>query len=297
MSGTPRPCSSRPRSDVTAALAAPTVLLAGVLLATGLAVGSFLNVVVHRVPAGVSLVAPGSACPACSSPVRAFDNVPVLSWLLLRGRCRDCAAPISWRYPLVEAATGLLFLAAGLRFGLSPYLAGALALLAAGIALALIDLAHQRLPFAITAVTGALVTAALVADLMLGRLSAGTGGSAVAAGGLWLLGTALISAVLWLAVYGGIWLATAGRGMGLGDVALAPVLGLLLGWQGWGPSLVGLLGGFAIGAVVGVVLLLLGRAGRRSRVPHGPFMLAGGFLGLFAGAPLWSAYLGLVGLG
>jgi len=98
-------------------------------------------------------------------------------------------------------------------------------------------------------------------------------------------------------VYGGIWLATAGRGMGLGDVALAPVLGLALGWLGWGACLTGLMGGFVIGALVGVVLLASKRAGARSRIPHGPFMLSGAALGLFGGEPLWRGYLGLVGLG
>ena len=97
-------------------------------------------------------------------------------------------------------------------------------------------------------------------------------------------------------MYGGIWLVTGGRGMGLGDVALAPVLGLTLGWQSWGSSLVGLLGGFLIGAAVGIVLLVAGRAGRRSQIPHGPFMMVGAALGLFAGQPLWTAYLRLVGL-
>ena len=89
---------------------------------------------------------------------------------------------------------------------------------------------------------------------------------------------------------------TAGRGMGLGDVALAPLLGLTLGWLGWGASLTGLLGGFVLGALVGLLLMAVGRAGRRSRVPHGPFMLAGAALGLFAGQPLWQAYLELTGL-
>ena len=106
-----------------------------------------------------------------------------------------------------------------------------------------------------------------------------------------------MSTGVWIAVYGGIWLATAGRGMGLGDVALAPVLGLALGWLGWGATLTGLMGGFVVGALVGVVLLASNRAGAKSRIPHGPFMLSGAALGLFVGEPLWQAYLGLVGLG
>jgi leader peptidase (prepilin peptidase) / N-methyltransferase len=109
--------------------------------------------------------------------------------------------------------------------------------------------------------------------------------------------TALMSTGVWIAVYGGIWLATAGRGMGLGDVALAPVLGLALGWLGWGATLTGLMGGFVVGALVGIVLLASNRAGAKSRIPHGPFMLSGAALGLFVGEPLWQGYLGLVGLG
>lgn len=259
----------------------PLELVLVALGVLGLLVGSFLNVVIHRVPEGVSLVHPGSACPACGHAVRAYDNVPVLSWLLLRGRCRDCDEPIGARYPLVELATAALFVLVGAHFRWDTFTPAALALVAGGVALFMIDLDRQRLPFAVTGVTGALVAVALVVD-------------AVAGSGFRL--TSVWSALLWLGVYGGVWLLTAGRGMGLGDVALAPVLGLALGWLGWGPTLVGLLGGFVVGALVGAVLMVVGRAGRRTKVPHGPFMLLGAGLGLFAGGPLWSAYLGLVGL-
>jgi len=257
---------------------AVSVTLAGL----GLLVGSFLNVLVYRLPRGLSVSTPPSACVKCGHPVRFYDNVPVVSWLLLAGRCRDCSAPIGWRYPAVEAGTGFLFAMIGWRYAVSPLLVALLFVAATGVALALIDLEHQRLPFRITvpatAVTVFLLGAEAVAD--------GTAPIAVAA----------VSAGIWLAVYGGVWLVTSGRGMGLGDVALAPLLGLVLGWLGWGASLVGLAGGFVIGATVGVALLAARRAGRRSRVPHGPFMLAGAALGLFAGHPLWEAYLGLVGL-
>lgn len=255
------------------------VTTAGVL---GLLIGSFLNVVIYRVPAGLSLVSPGSACPACAHPVRPVDNVPVLSWLVLRGRCRDCAAPIAVRYPLVELATGLLFALVAWRFGPTPYAGAAAVVAAAGIALVMIDLDHRRLPFGVTTAMAAGSVAALAIDV--GRHGAGP------------VPTALLAAGLWLAVYGGIWVATAGRGMGLGDVALAPVLGLVLGWLGWGPALVGLGAGFAIGAVVGVVLVLAGRARAGSKVPHGPFLLSGAALGMLAGGPLADAYLRLVGL-
>ncbi len=253
-----------------------------VTLAGGLLVGSFLNVLVYRLPRGLSVSTPPSACVKCGHPVRFYDNVPVLSWLLLAGRCRDCSAPIGWRYPAVEAGTGVLFAMIGWRYAVSPLLVALLFVAATGVALALIDLEHQRLPFRITVPETAVTVFLLGADAV--------------ADGTRPLGVAAMSAGIWLAVYGGVWLVTSGRGMGLGDVALAPLFGLVLGWLGWGASLVGLAGGFVIGAAVGVALIATRRAGRRSRVPHGPFMLAGAALGLFAGHPLWEAYLGLVGL-
>lgn len=254
-------------------------VLSGVL---GLLVGSFLNVVIHRVPAGLSVVSPGSACPACEQPVRAWDNVPVLSWLALGGRCRDCAVPIPVRYPLVELVTGVLFAVVAGRFGSSPYAVAGLVVAAAGVALFMIDLDHRRLPFAIT---GAMAVGAVLAL-----------GIDVVRNGPGPVPTALAAAALWLAVYGGIWLVTSGRGMGLGDVVLAPVLGLVLGWLGLGPALVGLGAGFLIGAVIGVVLVAAGAASRGARVPHGPFLLSGALLGMLAGPQLADAYLVLVGL-
>jgi leader peptidase (prepilin peptidase) / N-methyltransferase len=254
-----------------------------VLGCLGLLIGSFLNVVAHRVPAGQSLVRPRSSCPACGHEIRAYDNVPVLSWLVLRGRCRDCSARIPWRYPAVEGSAGLVFVAIGFRLGLSWYLAAVLVVAAASIALAVIDLAHQRLPFVVTGWTAALTVVLLAAD----AVTRGPGPIPVA----------LASAGVWLAVYGGVWLVTTGRGMGMGDVALAPLLGLTLGWTGWGASVTGLLAGFVVGAVVGIGLIGAGVVGRRSRVPHGPFMLAGAAIGLFVGPQVWSWYLALTGLG
>lgn len=259
----------------------PLLLAAAGLL--GLLVGSFLNVVIHRVPAGQSLVSPGSACPACGHPVRGYDNVPVVSWLVLRGRCRDCHEPISWRYPLVELTTAALFASTAWRFGWSVYTGAALALMAAGVALFMIDLDHRRLPFAVTGTAAGSLVVLLGVDVVVH--------------GWEPVPTAALSALVWFGVYGGVWLATAGRGMGLGDVALAPVLGLALGWLGWGPSLVGLMGGFVIGSLVGVVLIAAGKARARAKVPHGPFLLSGALLGMFLGQTLWEGYLGLVGLG
>ena len=259
----------------------PAFLLVG-LGVLGLLVGSFLNVVIYRVPEGLSLIAPGSACPACGHAVRPWDNVPVLSWLVLRGRCRDCRAPIAVRYPLVELSTGVLFVLVGWRFGASAYTAGMLVVAAAAVALFMIDLDHQRLPFPITGAAALGLVAGLVVDAV--TRDAGP------------VPVALLWALVWLAVYGGIWLLTSGRGMGLGDVALAPVLGLALGWLGAGAGAVGLAAGFLIGAVVGLGLLASGRAHRRARVPHGPFLLTGAAIGMFAGSPVWEGYLRLVGL-
>ena len=260
----------------------PDAALLLALSVLGLVVGSFMNVVIARVPAGVSVVSPGSRCPACGSPVRPYDNVPVVSWLVLGGRCRSCASPIAARYPLVEATTAALFVAAGLRFGWSPFLSVALVLIASGVALFVIDGEHRRLPFPITGFAGALALVGLGMD--------------AAVRGAGPLPGAVASTGLWIGVYGGVWLVTSGRGMGLGDVVLAPVLGCCLGWLGWGPSLVGLMAGFAVGAIVGALLLASSRATRRSSVPHGPFLLVGAAIGLFAGQPLWTGYLGAMGL-
>lgn len=255
------------------------VLLVGTL---GLAVGSFLNVVVHRVPLGLSVVSPGSACPACTQPVRGRDNVPVLSWLLLRGRCRDCAHPISARYPLVEAGTAALLVVVALAVEDPQVALAALVVAAAGVALALIDLEHGRLPFAVTGAAALLAAPALLADQVLG--------------GAVPLTTVALSLLAWTGVYGGAWAVTRGRGMGLGDVALAPLLGLVLGSVSLGTSLVGLAAGFVGGAVVGVVLLTSGALGRGAAMPHGPAMLVGAAVGLLVGDPVSQAYLRFTGL-
>ena len=256
------------------------IVLAGVL---GLLVGSFLNVVIHRVPAGQSIVRPPSACPQCHNVVRARDNVPVVSWLLLRGRCRDCAAPISARYPLVEAATGAAFAVTAWRITDPVVLVAALVMVGAGIGLALIDLEHQRLPFAITRVTTLLVILVIAAGAATGLTDLDW--SAIA-----------VSVAAWTAVYALLHYGSRGRAMGLGDVALAPVLGLVLGLVGVPAAVVGLFAGFVLGTVVLLPLRVTGRIGRRVAVPHGPFMLLGAALGLFAGLPLGDLYLSTIGL-
>jgi leader peptidase (prepilin peptidase)/N-methyltransferase len=253
----------------------------------GLAIGSFLNVVVWRVPRGESLIAPPSACPRCAHPIRARDNVPVASWLLLRGRCRDCAEPIRARYPLVEAATALAFVALTLyyvlvqpsRFAELPAL---LFLAATSISLALIDADTHTLPNRIV-----LPAYRVGAALLLG--------ATVVAGDWAALATAFIGASALFAFYLALALVHP-RGMGLGDVKLAGVLGLYLGWFGWSELVVGAFAAFLLGGVYAVVLLATRQVERGGGVPFGPWMLAGAWVGILLGERIAHTYLTSVGL-
>jgi leader peptidase (prepilin peptidase)/N-methyltransferase len=241
----------------------------------GLAIGSFLNVVVYRVPAGVSVVSPPSRCPVCENQIRPRHNVPVLGWLLLRGRCADCGTPISPRYPLVEALTGVLFVLVSWRAVQLDQLAALPALLAftaLGVALAFIDLDTRRLPNVLVLpaypVLAVLLTGAAVVTGDWGALlRAGLGGAA-------LFGAFFLMALVYPA------------GMGFGDVKLAGVLGLVLGWFSWAAVVVGAFAGFFLGAVVGVVVMAAGPHGRKTAVPFGPFMIAGALLGLWIADPV-----------
>jgi leader peptidase (prepilin peptidase)/N-methyltransferase len=257
-----------------------TLVLATVCGVLGLAVGSFLNVVVHRVPRGESVVRPGSRCPRCGDPVRPRDNVPVLSWLLLLGRCWGCGAPISARYPLVELGTAALFAALAVRFGPDPALPAFLYLGAVGIALALIDVAVKRLPDVLTLPSYVVGPVLLAAAVPFGSATLGD------------LGRALTGLAVFYAFYFVLVLAYP-RGMGFGDVKLAGVLGLYTAWLGWGSFAVALAGGFLLGGVWSIGLVVLRRAGRGSAIPFGPFMLLGAAVAVFAGEPLARAYLDL----
>ncbi|HET9516409.1 MAG TPA: prepilin peptidase [Actinoplanes sp.] len=248
------------------------LLLVGLL---GLAVGSFLNVVIHRVPRGESLLRPGSHCPACQAPVKPWHNVPVVGWLVLRGRCASCGTRISARYPLVEAITAGLFVAVAARFGLSPELPAYLYLAAIAVALAAIDLDVHRLPHRIV-----LPSYGVAALLLVPAAVAGPGWPAAARG---VAAAALLFAVYFL-------ISLYPQGMGGGDVALAPLLGLYLGWLGWSSVAIGAFAGFLLGGVAGTVLLAARRAQRSTRIPFGPFMLAGAFLAVFAAAPIADWY-------
>lgn len=258
------------------------VVLAGVF---GLAVGSFLNAVIARVPAGRSVVRPGSACPVCGAAIRARHNVPVLGWLVLRGSCADCAAPIPARYPMVELLTGLLFAATcwwAMATGRTDALPALLYLAAIGVVLTLIDIAHHRLPDRIV-LPSYPVTATLVFA------------GAVLAGTWWpLLGAAIGTAAFYTAYF--LLALVHPAGMGFGDVKLAGVLGMLLGYFGVAAAVVGFFAGFVLGAVVSLVLILLRRGTGKTALPFGPFMFVGTVVGVVAGEPVGAAYLGLVGL-
>jgi leader peptidase (prepilin peptidase)/N-methyltransferase len=242
----------------------------------GLAIGSFLNVVIWRLPRNESVVRPASHCPSCDAEIGARDNVPVVSWLVLRGHCRHCHAPISARYPLVELATGVLFAVLAWHFGVHPLLAAYLYLAAVGVALAMIDFDHHRLPDALT------LPSYVVVGVLLGV-------AALEAGEPWPFERALIGMAALYAFYFVVALIQP-RGMGFGDVKLSGVLGLALGYLGWGQLVVGAFAAFVIGGLVGIGLILVSDAGRKTKVPFGPFMLLGTLVGVFAGHSLAHAY-------
>ena len=243
----------------------------------GLAIGSFLNVVIWRVPRGESVVRPASHCQQCGNPVRPRDNVPVVSWLLLGGKCRDCAAPISRRYPLVELATAVVFTVMALRFGFDAVLPAFLYLAAIGIALWMIDLDVKRLPNVIV------LPSYLIAGALLTIAAAVTGE--------WddLLRAAIAMAALYSFYFLLAFIYPAG--MGFGDVKLAGVLGLYLGYLGWPEVIAGGFLGFLFGGVIGAALMTVRRASRKSQIPFGPFMLAGAFVAILWGGALADLYL------
>lgn len=264
--------------------------------AFGTLIGSFLNVVIFRVPQGRSIVSPPSACGSCGRTVRPWDNIPVLSWLLLRGKCRDCGARISARYPLVELGAAVAFALVAWRFvpadgwgaGVTAaahvlVLVAFLYLASISLALALIDLDVYRLP-------DVLVLPAYAVGAVLLGIAAVIGGDP----------EALVRAAIGALVLGGIYLVIVlvrPGGMGFGDVKLAGALGFFLAWLGWDALAVGALAGFFLGGLFGVMLLALRRATRSTRVPFGPWLIAGAWVGILAGTPIARGYLSLFGLG
>jgi leader peptidase (prepilin peptidase)/N-methyltransferase len=248
-------------------------MLSMIVLATvaGLVVGSFLNVVAHRLPLGESLVSPRSRCPQCESPVRPYDNVPVLSWLVLRGRCRDCSAGISPQYPLIELLTGALYAAVAVAADDALQVALGLLLVTALVPIMLIDLEHRKIPNLVTgpaAISGVVAILALEPGFIVEAAIA-----AAAAGGFFFLAA----------------VARPG-GMGMGDVKLAALLGLYLGRAVAPAIFLALISGVVIGAAI---IARKGMTeGRRTAVPFGPFLAAGGFIAYVVGDAIVDGYVG-----
>ena len=246
------------------------MLLEGICFLFGLVIGSFLNVVIARLPEGRSVVRPPSACPACAASIRWHDNVPVLSWLWLRARCRSCGAGISWRYPAVELLTAVLFALAARQIGPTPDLVSALLLLAALVAITGIDLDHQIIPDVIT------------------LPGIGVGGVLALA----LPPAAWLDTLLGIVIGGGLFLViilASGGGMGGGDMKLGAMMGAFLGWK---LVLLAILLGVFAGGAVAVALLITGVRGRKDPVPFGPFLALGATASLLWGNAILTWYLG-----
>lgn len=244
----------------------------------GLAFGSFANVVIYRLPKRMSLIRPRSSCPRCGSPIRARDNIPLLSYLLLRGRCRDCGARIDVRYPVVELAAGLLMLGAYAKFGLSASLILSALLALILLVIFFIDLATMLIPDRLT-VTG--IGLAVVWHVILDRSELVDYGVGLVVGGGVLLAIVLLGRLVYRQ-----------EAMGLGDVKLGAMVGAFLGWR---LVLVALYVSFGIGALWGLGLLVAGRAGRKSSIPFGPFIAGGSIIALFWGESLLRAWRGFAG--
>lgn len=238
----------------------------------GLVIGSFLNVVIYRVPLRRSLSHPGSHCPHCGHPIRWYDNIPVVSWVILRGRCRDCADPIGPRYPLVEALTGVLFALAAMIAGWDLRVLLLWGFFAVLVAVTFIDIDHMLILNRVVLPAAALGLAASVA-LTPSRwweyLVAGSG------------------AALFLFVVALLW----PGGMGLGDVKLALLLGFVLGVE----VIVAMFAAFLVGGLVGIGLLVVGKRSRKDRIPFGPFLALGGIIGSLVGEQVLTWYMGFIG--
>lgn len=263
----------------------------------GLLFGSFANVVIWRLPRGESIASPGSHCPSCDTPIAWHDNVPVLSWLALRAKCRRCGARIPARYPAVEIASGIAFASAAWRFGVGLQAVAAALFLWGLLALSLIDIAHFRLPnplvgalavFGAVAAVASQLTGAPIVPLV-GVTETGLLSHPVLAG----LAGALAAGGTAFAVAEGYALVRKREGLGMGDVKLLGVLGLFLGLYGFMA--------LALASMLGVlVVIALSRTSEvplgQTRIPFGALLAAGATIVVFAGPQLWGWYLGLVGL-
>ena len=256
------------------------------IFALGLAIGSFLNVCIYRIPQGFSIHSPRrSFCPECRASIRFYDNIPALSYLFLRGRCRHCSAKISKVYPLVELTTGILFLFSLYRFGPTLALLHSCLLISLLLSIAWIDARWYIIPNAIILVgliSGTAVTLLIglthyspdyLIDRLIGAIAGGASMALIAAAGTFLFRK---------------------QAMGGGDIKLMILIGLFLG--GWPHLLVVIMASALTGSIVGLSLIVLGkRSGSGSRIPYGPFLVIGATLDLFWGSEIWGWYLTLIG--
>lgn len=244
------------------------VMLAILIFLMGLVLGSFANVVIYRLPRGESLLFPSSRCPHCGHPIRPRDNLPVLSYFLLRGKCRDCGGAISWRYPLVELLAGILLLASYLQYGISLHLLGASVFSLLLLIIFFIDLEHRIIPNLLT-----------YPGIVLGLIFSAVNGKLPNA----------IEAALGAGLFFLLVIVVSRGGMGLGDAKLGAMMGAFLGWPLIGLALII---SFVLGGAAGLILVLLRLRTRKDLIPFGPFMALGGMITLFWGEPLLKWYLG-----
>lgn len=240
----------------------------------GATFGSFLNVVIYRLPLGISIVTPKSRCPKCETPISPLHNIPILSYLALRGKCASCGVKIPLRYPTVEALTGVAWLGLWLRFGNAPEFWAFLVLVTGLIVITFIDIDHKIIPDSLS-ITGIPLGLASSFFTGVGPLDS-------------LLGILLGGGTLW-AVASGYELLTKREGMGFGDVKLLGAIGAFLGWQA---VLFTIVMSSVVGAVIGVLLIKLSSADRHLEIPFGPFLSLGAALYVYRGPELIAWYLG-----
>lgn len=250
----------------------------------GLVIGSFSNVCIHRIPLGENIVAPRSRCPNCRDLIKAYDNIPLLSFLFLKGQCRSCGHQISWQYPVVELLTGLLFALTVFHFGVTTHTVLLLAFVTALVVVTFIDLEHQIVPDVITLPGIAIGLAwSVVAYFLPGQHN--PAGFSPPAPLDALLGTVVGGGLLYV-------VAVASRGgMGGGDIKLMAMVGAFLGWRA---ALLTIFLGTLSGSAIALLLLASGKKGRKDPIPFGPFLVLGALLSLFWGDELIAAYFRLV---
>lgn len=234
----------------------------------GLAVGSFLNVVIWRVPNDMSIIEPGSHCPSCKKPISIFDNIPVFSFLILRAKCRNCSAKISFRYPIIELLNAFIWVVSVWLIGLHVHTIGFVLFFSGLLALSVIDFDTKLLPKKIVYVSGALLIILLTF-------------SSLITGDYNRIRDSAICALAYFVFLFIIWFASNGKAMGFGDVRLAPFLGAAMGYYGYIVSYMGMLVSFFIGSFIGIAIAVITQRGRKMKIPFGPFLASGTVLAVW----------------